>query len=148
MTEIEKRDWNELCEYVKKEILGYDNGIKIPKFLILRLKGLKDGKFICNNKTKSLANYTYYEILTTFKVNKILIKNSILPVSKFKDEQHRINYIMAIIENKINDVAVRIREVKLSEIKSNNIEINICNNKATYVKKTKEVKNSRLKGLL
>ena len=37
MSEEEKRDWNELCEYFKKEILGYGDDMKFPKFLALRL---------------------------------------------------------------------------------------------------------------
>ena len=68
MTEKEKKDWNELCEYVKKEILQYDDSLKFPKHLALRLKGLKDGKFMCNNNTQNLANYSFEEILLTFKI--------------------------------------------------------------------------------
>lgn len=148
MTDKEKQDWNELCDYVKLEILGYDKDLKFPKFLALRLKGLKDGKFMCNNKTSNLANYTFEEILLTFKINKLLINNALKQSNKFKDEKHRINYIMAIIENKINDIALRNRELNFIKEKEEGIEININNNKAEYTPKTKQIKNSRLKGLL
>ena len=148
MTEQEKKDWNELYQYVKLEILGYDKDMKIPNYLALRLKGLKNGKFMCNNKTNNFADYTFEEILLTFKINKIAIINATKNTVKFKDEKHRINYIMAIVENKINDVALRNREIKFEIEKSKGIEINLNDNKADYVHKTKNVKNSRLKGLL
>lgn len=149
MTEEDKKDWDELYKYVRKEILGYDDNIKLPQFLVLRLKGLLDGKFCANNNNKqSLAHYTYKEILLTFKINRISIQNSIKQSAKFKDEKHRINYIMAIIENKINDVALRNRELKRADNKINSVDINLNENKASYKHKSKEVKNSRLKGLL
>ena len=148
MTEQEKKDWNELYQYVKLEILGYDKDIKIPNYLALRLKGLKNGKFMCNNKTNNFANYTFEELLLTFKIHRITILNAIKNTTKFKDENHRINYMMAIIENKINDVALRNREIKFEIEKSKGIEINLNDNKANYIHKTKNVKNSRLKGLL
>lgn len=148
MTKQEKEEWNELCDYVKLEILKYDNSIKFPKHMVLRLKGLKDGKFIANKNTQSQGNYSFSEILMTFKINKILILNSTQEVNKFKDETHKINYIMAIIESKINDVCDKIRTIELQKIKSQSIEINLNEEKANYKHKTKEVKNSRLKGLL
>ena len=57
MTESEIKEWNELCEYVKRDILGYDKDIKFPKFLILRLKGLKEGKFIFSLLIELVGEY-------------------------------------------------------------------------------------------
>lgn len=37
----EKSSWNELCDYVKREILEYDENMKFPKYLALKLQGLK-----------------------------------------------------------------------------------------------------------
>lgn len=148
MTEQEIKDWKELCSYVKKDILKYDDSIKFPKFLILRLKGLKNGKFMANNKTEPLANYTFSEILLTFKANKIYLDNILKNDQKFKDEKHKINYIMTIIESKITDIALRYRRVEDSKLRGENIEIHTNNNKSEYKSRTKAVTNSRLKGLI
>jgi len=143
----EKEEWNELYEYVKKEILRYDENMKLPKNLILRILGLKNGKFIANKKTKALGDYSFKIILMTFKINKYEIVNALADKSKFKDESHMINYMMAIIEKKINDTYSRLNRLEQSQIKGENLEITESENKAEYKRKTKEVKNSRLKEL-
>ena len=119
----------------------------LPRWFVLRLKGLKDGKFCANKKTKSLGEYSFYIILLTFKINKFNIISSINN-NKFKDEKHKINYIMAIIENNINDTCQRLSKLKKAEQKCEDMDVFINNNKANYNKKTKSVTNSRLKGLL
>lgn len=147
MTKQEQKEWNELYQYIKKDILKYDDKMILPRWFVLRLKGLKDGKFCANKKTKSLGEYSFYIILLTFKINKFNIINSINN-NKFKDEKHKINYIMAIIENNINDTCQRLNKLKKAEQKCEDMDVFINNNKANYNKKTKSVTNSRLKGLL
>lgn len=147
MTEQEKIEWDELYHYVKKDILNYEDDMKLPRFLILRLYGLKDGKFVANNKIQPLANYTFNEILMTFKINKITINNALSNSRKFKDEKHKINYVMAIIESKINDIAIRYRNIENSKEKGESIKVPINNNKADYIPKTKQNKNSLLDDL-
>lgn len=147
MTKVEKEEWNELYEYVKNDILGYTD-LKLPKIMILRLKGLREGKFIANKRTKPMASYPYNVILMTFKVNKYLITSSISNRDKFKDEKHMVNYIMAIVESKINDTYLRMKKVEKVKEQSEKLEINTENNKSAYKKRTKDVKNSRLKDLM
>lgn len=147
MTEQEKIEWDELYQYVKKDILNYEDDMKLPRFLILRLYGLKDGKFMANNKIQPLASYTFNEILMTFKINKITITNALGNSRKFKDEKHKINYVMAIIEGKINDIAIRFRNIENSKEKGESIKVPINNNKADYTPKTKQNKNSLLDDL-
>lgn len=148
MTKLEIEEWNELYEYVKKDILKYDDKLALPKNLVLRLKGLKNGKFMANKKTKALGDYSFKIILMTFKINKYEIVNALADKSKFKDESHMINYMMAIVEKKINDTYSRLNRLEKSQEKGENLEINTSENKAVYKPKTKEVKNSRLKELL
>ena len=45
MTDEEKK-FRELCSYVKTDIMKYDDNQKLSKNMILRLRGLKDGKYI------------------------------------------------------------------------------------------------------
>jgi len=148
MTKQELEEWNDLYEYVKNDILKYDEKLALPKNLVLRLKGLQQGKFIANKKTKALGDYSFKIILMTFKINKYEIVNALTDKSKFKDESHMINYMMAIIEKKINDTYSRLNRLEQSQIKGENLEITESENKAEYKQKTKEVKNSRLKELL
>lgn len=147
MTKQELEEWNELYEYVRNDILKYDK-MALPKQLVLRLKGLKDGKFIANKKTKALGDYSFKIILMTFKINKYEIINALKDKSKFKDESHMINYLMAIAEKKINDTYSRLNRLEKSQEKGENLKITTSEDKAEYKHKTKEIKNSRLKELL
>lgn len=148
MTKKEIKEWDKLYQYIKKNILQYDDNKKLPKWFVLRLKGLNQGKFCANNNIKSLGYYGFDVILLTFKIKKFDILIALKNKDKFKDEKHKINYMMTIIENNINDTYDRLKRLKKSETKGEEIEINKNDNVADYHKKTKEVTNSRLKGLL
>ena len=112
--EQEKKEFNELYEYVKKDILQYPNDVALPKYLVMRLKGLRDGKFIVNKKIKSKADYPYSVIMLTFKFCKSNILRAI-ETKNFKNEQMKINYIMVIIENNINDIVLRLKDKEKAE---------------------------------
>ena len=101
---------------------------------------------IANNNIESEACYDDYTILCAFKIcrKKILdylSKNE----SKIKDEKHRINLIVKIVEPEINDVYIRLRQAKNREekIKENSYE-NQFNNGAKYTRKTQDT-NGRMK---
>lgn len=145
----EWKDWCELFEYVKKNVMCYDENMKLPKFMILRLKGLSEGKFIANKKSKPLARYSFKTILITFKLCKNSISNYIMKNNtSFKDEKHKFNGIMVIIENEINNTVLRLSKIKKSEEKTKNLELkHQTNNSATYTKKGNKTKN-KLKKLL
>lgn len=144
----EKKEFDELYEYVKKEILEYSDDMKLPKFMIYRLRGLRNGKFMSNKNTKPMANYSYNAILLTFKA----CKYDILKYTKqntFKDEQHRFNYILVIIENNINDIVLRLQNIKNQEKKINTIDSDVIQRDdiAGYIRKGKEITNKRLDSL-
>lgn len=120
--EQEKKEFNELYEYVKKDILQYPNDVALPKYLVMRLKGLRDGKFIVNKKIKSKADYPYSVIMLTFKFCKSNILKAI-ETKNFKNEQMKINYIMVIIENNINDIVLRLKDKEKAENKIETVEI-------------------------
>ena len=84
-------DWLKLCHYVKTEILGYDNSMKFPKFLALRLQGLSRGQFIANKNQTRNANYDFQVILKTFKKLKIKISN-LTQNKTFKNEFSRSSF--------------------------------------------------------
>ena len=139
--EPKNKEWIDLCEYVKKEILQYDDNMKLPKHLILKLQGLKKGLHIANNNIDSEACYDDYTILCTFKLCKrkildYLIKNE----TKIKDETHKINLIVKMVEPEINDVYIRLQQAKKKEekFKATNYD-NQFHDGAEYQKKTTEV---------
>ena len=67
MSKEESQDWENLYNYVKSNIMGYDENQALSKNMVLRLKGLLTGKFIENKNIKDISNYSYKTILTTFK---------------------------------------------------------------------------------
>lgn len=135
MTQEEKDSFNELYKYIKEEIFEY-NDQALPRYMILRLKGLADGKFIANNNVKSMGKYTYQQILYTFKINKVKLKE-IIKSPNFKNEQHKFNTIMLIVEKDINDVVTRLNQKVKSEEKIEKIDFkNIIHEGAEYKNKT------------
>ena len=146
MTIEEKKNFDKLYQYIKNEIFEYDTQ-SLPKYMVLRLMGLKEGKFMANNKVKSMANYDYQHILYTFKINKIKIKD-IVRSDKYKNEQHRFNTIMIIVEKEINDVVNRLKQVAKNEKKLESIDLkNTVNEGAEYKRKSKKKRNDKLQDL-
>lgn len=138
-------NWDELYNYVKLEILQYQDK-KMPKEMTLRLIGLKDGKFYANNKVKKEAIYDYKLILLTFKLMKGTILNCIQN-TEIKDERHRVNLIMKIVESEINNVKDRLEARKKSEEKLSDIDLSHqTHEQSNYNNKPKEV-NEKLKNL-
>lgn len=121
MTDKEKQEFDKLYQYAKK-ILGYSDDMALPKFMVMRLKGLSEGKFYANHKTKSMANYDYNTIYLTFIYCKDKIQRA-LQTKNFTSEQNKINYIMAIVENNINDIVIRLKNAKKNEQKIHKMEV-------------------------
>jgi len=142
-------DWCELYEYFKKEILLYPPELKLPQFVILRLKGLAEGKFMSNKKVKPMANYDYKIITLTLKLSKSKI-NDYLARNKnnFTNETHKINGIFVIVESEINNVVMRINSAKKSEDKIENLELkHQISETAKYTKKDKKKSNKNTENL-
>jgi hypothetical protein len=140
MTQEEIESFDELYQYIKKDIFEYTNQA-LPKYMILRLKGLSEGKFMANNYVKPMAKYDYKHILYAIKINKVKIKE-IVNSSRFKNEQHKFNTIMLIIEKDINDVVNRLKQKVKSEEKIEKIDLkNVTNEGAEY--KNKSNKNDK-----
>ena len=110
LTDQEKADWEELYFYVKN-LLNYDENQSLSRSIVLRLKGLSNNKFMANNNIKDSANYSYRTILNTFKFCSPQIQKA-LRTNNFKDEQHKVNYILKIVEPNINNVYMRMKNVE------------------------------------
>lgn len=146
MTEKEKQDWESLYFYVKK-LLGYDENQALSSTMVLRLKGLLTNKFIENNNIQDGANYSYETILNTFKFCSPTI-NKALKTNSWSNEMHRFNYILKIVENNINNVYLRMKNVQKTKEEAKNTTIDTANHiGAEYQRKTKEVNNELLNEL-
>lgn len=124
MTEKEKQDWESLYMYVKSNIMGYDENQSLSNTMVLRLKGLLTNKFMENNNIESTANYSYETILNTFKFCSQDIQRA-LKTGNFKDEMHRFNYILKIVEKNINTVYVRMRNAEKAKEEAKNTKIDV-----------------------
>lgn len=118
MTEKDKQDWENLYYHVKK-IMGYDENQALSSTMVLRLKGLLTNKFIENNNIESTANYSYETILNTFKYSSLDIQKA-LRTNNFKDESHKFNYILKIVEKNINTVYVKMKNVEKAREEAKN----------------------------
>lgn len=122
MTEKEKQDWESLYMYVKSNIMGYDENQALSSTMVLRLKGLLTNKFIENGNIESTANYSYETILNAFKYSSLDIQKA-LRINNFKDEMHRFNYILKIVEKNINTVYVRMRNAQKAKEEAKNTAV-------------------------
>lgn len=143
----EDKNWSKLYEYVKTEILGYDVAQAIPSSLVLRLKGLRTGKYMANNNIDDRAGYTDEVILLTFKICKAQIMAGTQGKS-FKDETHKFNYICKIVENNLNDTYIHLQNAKKQDTENEHFDTEILNDRGSnYKQKTKPISNPRLKNL-
>ena len=134
MTEEEKKSWETLYFYVKN-LLGYDENQALSSTMVLRLKGLLTNKFIENGNITSTANYSYDTILNTFKYCSVDIQKA-LRTNNFKDETHRFNYILKIVEKNINTVDLKMKNVEKSQEECKTIDISQT---AEYVNTFKKI---------
>lgn len=121
MSEEDKRDWEDLYECVK-ELMNYDENQALSKYMVLRLKGLLTSKFIENKNIKDNSNYSYKVILATFKYCSPSIQNAFRTKS-FKDEQHKFNYALVIVEKNINNIYMKLKNTEKAKEEAKNTTI-------------------------
>lgn len=114
-------EWDKLYAYVKTNVMDYHEEQSLPTFIVQRLKGLAKGKFIENRAIPDNANYDYNTILLAFKYCYFDIKKGING-KKFTSEQAKFNYIMKIVEGRINYIYQKVKQAKIEEEKINQID--------------------------
>ena len=141
MSEEEKKQWDELYSYVK-ELMGYDCKTSLSRTEVLKLKGLTRGQFIANNNQQELAEYSFYEILVTFKICKFDIIRGFRSNS-FKSNGHKFNYMIKIVEGNLSTVRERLKQRQQAEQKMESVEVT---EKSTikYVNKNKKKRKNKL----
>ena len=112
--------WDRLYKYIHTNVLGYSDNIKLPRNLITRLQDLRNGtitKKLEGRVILSKDGYGYDVILNTFLTHGDNIRYA-LNHKTFNNEQQKINYIMAIIDNNINDVYLEMKELEKQKMLS------------------------------
>ena len=112
----------DMYEYVKTEILRYDKDVKLPKYFFLRLKGLTQGKFMCNNNINPNANYSEKAIKLTFMSLKDKI-HWVMDNKGIDEEQKLLNYVMTMIEGNINDTVKSLKYKEKQQDKLENLDV-------------------------
>lgn len=129
MSKQEIADWEELYEYVRQNVLGYDENQSLSRPMVYRLKGLLNNKFMANNNLEDTANYSFRVVINTFKFCMPDIRRG-LQNNNFRDEGHKFNYILKIVEANLNTVYLQMKNADKikKEIEDKKVDITINNN--------------------
>ena len=146
MTKEDKEAWDNLYEYVRTKVMQYDSNQALPSKMVLRLKGMMNGKFIANNFTKDMANYSYDVVLNTFKYSMPDIQRALGSVS-FKDESHKFNYVMKIVEGNLNDVYMRMKGAERVREEVESYDMSYASNYVSTFKPKEKENNKKLNDL-
>ena len=112
--EKERESWEKLYNYVKSNVLKYQDNMSLSKTQIFDLKNLREGKLIRKGDKFEGQGYSYEDILLCFILSKNDIEKAISDKT-FQNENKKFKYIIAIIRNRINDIII----IKERNIKSN-----------------------------
>lgn len=147
MKKEERNEINMLLNYITKDILHYGETKKSPPLLRKKINEL----MFDENKEYI---YTPKMVLYSFMINKSKIEYA-FSVKDFKDERHKINYMMVIVSNSMNDIKNKV--VALQNLKEknsddiNNAEYlnrnNVLHGSQKYVKKTVELDSEKVEDL-
>lgn len=140
MTKEEKIAWENLYNYVRFNVMGYDENQALSKGMVLRLKGLLTNKFMENKNVASTANYSYETILNAFKYSSLDIQRA-LRNGNFKDEMHRFNYLLKIVERNINTVYMKMKGIEKTEEKIDDVDTTIANYTGAKYQVKQDTKN-------
>jgi len=149
MTEEEKIQWKELCEWIEINIFNYDiKTQRLQKKACLILKGLQTGQNVANNNCEKFGDYPFNVILMTFKANKLKIQNAIRN-KDFEDESNKMSYVCAIVRDKINDMYSRYLNAQKTQEKVESVDTSIMTHEGAEYKtnNTERKINKRLEGL-
>lgn len=108
----ENDEWNKVYDYFKKDILGLSDGANLSPHAVERLLGLRVGRYKPNaSNTRTLkTGYSFATILYTLKYSKRAIDKALKTVN-FKDDKHRVDYLMKIVQNNINFIQTRMNRL-------------------------------------
>lgn len=135
-TREEDTAWDKVYRLFR-ELLGLDEKRNLPRFAVLRLRGLRIGQFVPNGQNVKCLDrgYSYDTILNTLKFSSSEIRQAITN-TKFKNQTHMVNYIMQILVNHIDFIEKKMsQQDKVNEMLQESIAEVENTKSAEYVKK-------------
>lgn len=119
------QDFLELCEYIEKELLHYENNQRLQWGAVNKVRGLAKGQIFANNNQEKYGEYPYEVILLAFKIHKQVILNASNKINSIESETGKVAYMATIIRDKLNDVYSRWINAKKSQEKVETINTDI-----------------------
>jgi hypothetical protein len=124
LSQEDKKYWDELYEYVRRNVMNYDENQSLSRAMVLRLKGLLNNKFMANNNIVDTANYSYQVVLNTFKFCYPSIQKG-LQGNTFRDENNKFNYILKIVESNLNTVYTRMKNAEKAKEEAETADVSV-----------------------
>lgn len=141
MTEEENRLFDEIYDYFRYKILEYDEGQSLPSSVVLRLKGMLEGKYMMNYDIESRANYSYEVLLNALKYSLVDIHNGFRK-NTFADDKHRVNYALKVVEENLNTVYMKMKNIEQAREKLDKVDTTIIMHEgAEYQVEKKKISN-------
>lgn len=109
VTQSEERDWDD-CYEKFREVLGYNTELALNNYAVMRLRGLRVGKYMPNGENvKNIKRGYPYKVIYRAILWKAADIRQSLAKANIKDNQHRINYAMTIIIKEIDYVYMKFK---------------------------------------
>lgn len=100
----EVEDWDKVYKYVKLNLLKYPENMNLSPSQVNRLRGMRDGKTGFKKGEKQQYNgYPFHIIYLTLLYKTKEIERALM-TKEFKNEEQKVNYLVGIVANSINDV--------------------------------------------
>lgn len=143
----ENSDWSKCYEYFK-DLLGIKEGQNLDEHATLRILGTRVGRYVPSgmNVRGLKRGYDFEVILTTMKFCSVQIRD-VLGTMQFKDQKHKIDYMMKIITNNLNFVAAKVEGKRITDKKMDiYIPVEQIENLPEYNKKS--IENNKIKDII
>lgn len=140
MSKHDQEMWDQLYQYVRHTVMGYDDNQSLSRNMVLRLKGLLNNKFMANNNIEDTANYSYDVVLNTFKFCMPDIRRGFIS-NNFVDEMHRFNYAMKIVESNLNTVYMRMKGAENAKKEVERAKVSVVVNQGVSYKPKKKIED-------
>lgn len=114
MPESERKAWNELDMFIRKNVMGYDDVKGLTRHMVLRLKGLRWGHAVANSNCYKHSDYTFDTILTTYKAYIYEIRRS-MANKTFDNDEYKFAYALKIVENHIPEIYQRMKNLSQAQ---------------------------------
>lgn len=148
LEEQQENSWWDKAYMLAKDWLDLEPGQNLSRYFVLRLKGLRIGKYMPTNDNTHITKrgYSFEVIYRTMQLCTPSVRKAMAEKS-FSDDNHRTNYIMRIIESKINLVNSRIKESEKAEQRLKEDTQDQVQRRAEYKRKSNK-NNSKLSKLV